>query len=407
VRRAAALPPAEAMRPEPPASFEPGLIERVGLAELLPSAGRMIMRNIERQLGRSFLSSLGVAFSVAILVLGMFIFDGVRFMMDLQFREIQREDLMVTFDESLSAAVDDELWSLTGVTGVEAFRSAPARLRAGHRNREVALLGIEADGRLRRIVTANASVHPIPADGVVLSSILARQLGVSSGDLLTVELLEGRRNKGELRVAGVVNDFLGLSAYMSRDSLHELEGGAAVVSGAYMSVEQDELPALQKWLKDAPAVAGVASPATMLEAFEKQMAESLYIGIGFLLGFASVIAIGIIYNGARISLSERGRELASLRVMGFRRSEVARLLLGEQAVVTLFAIPLGWIIAYALSFLVVRAMETEAYRIPFIANPRTYLLAAVITAVVAVASGWLVRRRIDRLDLIAVLKTRE
>jgi putative ABC transport system permease protein len=407
VRRAASLPPAEAMRPEPPASFEPGVVERTGLGDLLPSSGRMILRNIERQLGRSFLSSLGVAFSVAILVLGLFMFDGVRFMMDLQFREIQREDISITFVEALSSDVRFELGSLTGVTHVEPFRSAPARLRAGHRSREISLTGLEPEGRLRRIVTANAKVQPVPSQGVILSDILARQLDVTTGDLLLVEMLDGRRAKGSVHVAGVVEDFLGVSAYMSRAALHDLEGGPDLVSGAFLGVEEEKLPALQSWLKGAPSVAGVASPSTMLESFEKQMAESLYVGIGFLLGFASVIAIGIIYNGARISLSERGRELASLRVMGFRRSEVSMLLLGEQAAVTLLAIPLGWAIAYVLSFLVVGAMETETYRIPFITNPQTYLTAAVITAAVAAGSGLIVRRRVNRLNLIEVLKTRE
>jgi putative ABC transport system permease protein len=407
VRRAVTLPPAEAMRPEPPARFAPGWAERAGLGALLTSAGRMILRNLERRPVRSLLSSLGVAFSVAILVIGLFMFDGVRFMMDLQFREIQREDLIVSFEKSLPISVRFDLGRLHGVTRVETFRNVPARLRSGHREREVGLQGIASDGRLRRIVTARGGVHPVPADGVVLSSMLARQLRVSTGDALSVELLEGRRSKDSLRVAGVVDDFLGLSTYMSQESLHRLAGGAPVVSGAYLSVEDQERSALEARLKNVAAVAGVASPASMLETFESQLADSLFIGVGFLLGFASVISVGVIYNGARISLSERGRELASLRVMGFRRGEVARLLLGEQAVVTLLAIPLGWGLGYVLSSAVAISLETEAYRVPFVVSPRTYSMAALITVIVAVASGWIVRRRADRLDLISVLKTRE
>ncbi len=145
----------------------------------------------------------------------------------------------------------------------------------------------------------------------------------------------------------------------------------------------------------------------MLASFEKQMAESLFIAVGFLLGFACVIAVAVIYNGARISLSERGRELASLRVMGFRRSEAALLLLGEQALITLLAIPIGWLLGYGLSYAVVSAMQTDTYRLPLVVHAQTYLLAAAIVIAAAVASGALVRRRVNRLDLIAVLKTRE
>ncbi len=407
VRRAAGLPPAEAMRPEPPARFEAGWLERVGLGRLLPSAGRMILRNLERRPLRSFLSSLGVAFSVAILVIGLFMFDGVRFMIDLQFREIQREDLTVSFEESLPARVRFDLTRLDGVTRVETYRIEPARLRAGHREREVGLQGMAPEGLLRRIVSARGGTHPVPAEGIVLSGLLARQLDVEVGDRLEVELLEGRREHGVARVAGVVDDFLGLSAYMSRASLDRLAGGAPVVSGAYLSVAENRGHGVNARLKEAPAVAAVTSPATTLESFESQLADTLYIGVAFLLGFASVISVGVIYNGARISLSERGRELASLRVMGFRRGEVARLLLGEQAIVTLLAIPIGWVLGYGLSFAVAMAIQTETYRIPFIVSPRTYGLAALITIVVSALSAQIVRRRVDRLDLVTVLKTRE
>lgn len=407
VRAAVSLPPAEAMRPEAPHRFEPGLLERTGIGRLLPPAGRMILRNLERTPVRSGLASVGVAFSVAILLIGMFMFDGVDVMMDLQFRKIQREDLSVSFETPLPTSVRHDLRSMAGVDRVETFRTIPARLRSGHREREVGLQGLEVDGRLRRIVNAEGHVHPVPAEGVVLSRILADRLHVSTGDELAVELLEGRRARGMVPVAGVVEDFLGMGATMSFEQLHLLARESARASGAFLLVDDDERSALESRLKNVPAVAGVASPASMLAAFEKQLADSLFVGVGFLLGFASVIAVAVIYNGARISLSERGRELASLRVMGFRRSEVTALLLGEQALVTLFAIPLGWAIGYALSFAVVESMQTEAYRIPLVISLRTYLLSALATVTAAAASAWLVRRRIHRLDLIAVLKTRE
>ncbi len=407
VRHAIRLPPAEAMRPEAPARFHAGWLERTGLTAWLPSAGRMILRNLERKPIQSLLSSLGVSFSVAILVIGLFMFDGVKLMMDLQFRVIQREDLMLTFDEPLDAAVIDDLRHLKGVTRVEAFRAVPARLIAGQRDREVSINGMEPDGALRRIVAASGRVHPLPLEGVVLSELLAKKLHVTTGDSLLIEVLEGRRNKRTVEVVGVVEDFLGMSAYMNRFALQRLVGGPKMVSGGYLSVATDARRALEQELKNLPAVAGVASPASMLESFEKQLAESLFVAVGFLLAFASVIAVGVIYNGARISLAERGRELASLRVMGFRRSETVVLLLGEQAVITLLAIPIGWLLGYGLAIAVASSLQTETYRIPFVISPATYLISAGIALAAAIASGAIVKRRVDRLDLIAVLKTRE
>jgi putative ABC transport system permease protein len=408
VRGAVALPPAEAMRPEPPARFHAGWLDRLHISGLLPSSLRMILRNLQRKPVHSLLSSIGIAFSVAILVVGMFMYDGVVYMMEQQFYKIQREDLMLTFNEPLDEAIYYDLRQLAGVSRVEMFRAVPARLRAGHRQREVSIQGMDPDGRLRRIVASSGENYPLPATGVVLSQRLAQKLGVASGDRIGVEILEGRRAlQHDLLVSGVVGDFMGLSAYMNQDSLARLVTGPRLASGAYLSVAEESRGDINKHLKNLPAVAGVTSPASMLVNFESQLADSLFIGIGFLVGFASVIAVGVIYNGARISLSERGRELASLRVMGFRRSEAAGLLLGEQALLTLLAIPLGWLMGYGLSYAVALSLQNDVYRVPFTVSTQTYLLSALITLLAACASGLIVRHRVDRLDLIAVLKTRE
>lgn len=407
VRRAVALPPAEAMRPAPPADFRPGVFERIGLGRLLPAAGRMILRNVERTPLRSVFASVGVAFAVAILVIGLFLFDGIAYMMDLQFRVVQREDLALTFVRPLSASVRYDLAQLEGVTRVEPFRVAPARLRAGHRARELALTGLEADGQLRRIASVGGRLHPMPADGLVMSRMLAEALDVGVGDVVRVELLDGARRTADVRVADVVDDVLGLSVYLRLDALHRLARGGRAVSGAFLSVDPDARAALDARLKGLPVVAGVASPAQTLASFEQQLEEGLFISVFFILGFSGVIAVAVIYNGARVALSERGRELASLRVLGFSRREVAVLLLGEQGATTLVGIPLGWLLGYGLAAAVTAGLETESYRVPLVVSTETFAWAAAATLVSAVLSGWIVRRRLDRMDLVSVLKTRE
>jgi putative ABC transport system permease protein len=333
--------------------------------------------------------------------------DGVNDMMDLQFRVIQREDLMLTFDEPLDTAVLTELHNLEGVTRVEPFRSVAARLHFNQLSEEVAIQGLDPDARLRRLIAGNGRPFPLPANGLVLSAILAERLGVGVGDRIAVDVLEGRRVSANVLVAGVVEDYMGMSATLSLPSLHALVQGPEVVSGAFLEVEEVTMDALNRYLKRLPAIAGVASPESMLVSFEKQLNDSLYIVTTLLIAFASVIAVGVIYNGARISLSERGHELASLRVMGFRRREAAVLLLGEQAIVTALAIPLGWFIGYWLAFAISQSLESEAYRLPFVVGSKSYLWSGLTTAAAAVFSGLLIRHRINRLDLIEVLKTRE
>jgi putative ABC transport system permease protein len=407
VRRATALPPAEAMRPEPPDRFRPGWVERAGVGDLLSTAGRLILRNLERRPVRAAMSSLGVAFSVAILVIGMFMFDGIELMMELQFDVAQREDLTVAFNRDLGDEVRYGLASMAGVTRVETFQMVPVRLRHGHRERELAITGLDPDSRLRLIVSEDRRVHPLPLEGIVMSEVLADRLGVAAGDTLTVEALTGLRRTERIPLAGVVRDLLGVSAYMSDEALRRLTREGPRASGAFLLTDPAREEEVNRELKAAPAVASVASPASMLASFESQLEDSTYVAIFFIVGFASVISVAVIYNGTRIALSERGRELASLRVLGFTKQEVATLLFGEQAVITLAAIPVGWLIGYWLSSMLAVALSSETYRFPLVVSVQTYLWTATITVVAAVASALLVRRRLSRLDLIAVLKTRE
>jgi len=407
IRRAVLLPPAEAMRPEAPIRFKPGILERLGFGNLLGATGQMILRNVERKPLQGFFSALGIALSVAILCIGFFLFDSLNYMMDSQFRHIQREDIALIFNEVQPESVRYDLASLTGVTRVETLRILPARIRFGHREDEIVIQGMDQQGELRRIIVDQGREISVPSSGAILSRLLAERLGVETGDVLIVEFLEGKRITTEVSVSGVIDDFFGMSVYMSKESLWELNGEQDVVSMALLSVDELALDDLHQELKRIPVVAGVTSPSAMLKSFEEQMADSFFVAAGFLLGFASIVSVGVIYNAARISLSERGRELASLRVMGFHRKEVAILLLGEQGFITLAAIPLGWLIGYAMTYWLTIGLQTDIYRMPFVAEPRTYLLMAVLVLVTAIASGLLVRKKLDQIEIVEVLKTRE
>ena len=260
---------------------------------------------------------------------------------------------------------------------------------------------------MRRLIASSGLDQPLPPEGLVVSRLLAERLGIAVGDVLDVRMLEGQRHRGRVVVGGIVDDFMGINAYMNLTALDTLSGQQQLISGALLSVSSDQRTILYRTLKQAPMVAGVASPDDSLQSFEQEMAQGIFVSVGFLVGFASVIAVGVIYNGARIALSERGRELASLRVMGFHRREVALLLLGEQALITLIAIPLGWLLGYTLAWAVVQGMQTDLFRLPYVVNYDTWWYSAAIVVIAAAGSAVAVRRRLDRFDLISVLKTRE
>jgi len=400
------LPPAEAMRPEPPALFRETLLERLGLRHLVSEPVRMILRNLERQPWRAGLSIVGIAFAGASLVMGSFTFDAVEALLDTQFNVAMRQDATVTFFLPVSARARYEMQRLPGVLSVEPQRAVPARLRHGHRSRQIGLQGMEAEARLQRIVDGKGRVVSLPPKGLLVSAKLAEILHLSPGEEVEVEVLEGSRPIRRIVVAALVDELMGTAVYMDNEALHSLMHEASF-SSVVIQADSAGLDALYDHLKATPKVAGVMLRRATLENLESTMAQNLNIVTFFNILFASVIAFGVIYNNARISLSERGRDLASLRVLGFTRGEISFILLGELAVLTLVAIPLGMILGTLLSHLVIQAFENELYRIPLIISPRTYALSALTVIVASIVSALAVRRRLNRLDLIAVLKTRE
>jgi putative ABC transport system permease protein len=407
VRRVLALAPAEAMRPEPPARFRARAIERAGLAARAPASARMIWRNLTRRPLRAALSVVGVACAVAILLVGRFFVDAVGHLAEVQFRAVQREDLTLAFHEPLPSRVRHELAALPGVLRAEPFRVVPARLRFEHASRRVPIFGLVGGGELRRILDADRAAVAPPREGVLLTAKLAEILHVQPGEALRVEVLEGERPARDLPVAGVVDELFGLNAYMEARSLQRLLREQGSWSGAFLRVDATGAPHLNAELKRMPAVAGASSRLAMVESFESTLARSFGIFTSVLVFFASVIACAMVYNTARIALSERGRELASLRVLGFTRAEIAALLLGEQAFVTLLSIPVGFAIGRALCEAIAGAYQWELFRLPVVLGVRSHAFAIAVVCAAAIASGAIVRRRLDRLDLVAVLKTRE
>ena len=407
VRQAIILPPAEAMRPEPPATFKPTFVERLGLQKLLAQSARMILRQLERKPVKAGLSCIGIALAAAVLVLGQFSRDAIDYLMNFQFILAQRQDVTISFVEPCSSRVLHEVEHLPGVMRVEPFRSVPVRLRFGPRHERVAIMGLVADPQISRVMDIRERSHPMPPQGLVLSEKLAELLAVNVGEMVQVEAMEGKRPQREVMVTRLVADLAGTNAYMHIESLQTLMQEGESYSGAYLIVDSDRMEELYRTLKETPRVAGVTVQAAALQSFKDTIRENLLRMQFFNVIFAAIIAFGVVYNTARISLSERSRELATLRVIGFTRGEISAILLGELGVLTLIGIPLGLAIGYGLAATMVWFMETEMFRIPLIVSHFTFAFASSIVIIASLLSGLLVRRKLDHLDLVSVLKSKE
>jgi putative ABC transport system permease protein len=408
VRRAAALPPAEGMRPEPPPVYRATFLERLGLQQRLAEPSRMIVRHIARQPLKAGLTMLGIAAACSILMITNFQRDAISWMLGVQYGLSSREDLTVLFTDPTPRRALYSIQSLEGVGHVEGFRAVPARLVHGHRSHRTAIDGIEPGGELQRVLDAALQPVSIPPQGIVLTEYLAEEiLRISPGELLTIEVLEGRRPVLQVPVVGTAREYLGVNAYMSRDALNLLMREGPAISGARLAVDAERQVEIYGRLRGMPRVAGTIVRDTAIKQFNEMMEQTiLYFSfITALLG--GFIAFGVVYNSARIALSERSRELASLRVLGFTRGEVAYILLGEIGLLTLLAIPLGFLFGYGLSGYLTVAFSSDLYRIALIVEPATYALAATIVLVSFAITGALIWRKLARLDLIEVLKTRE
>ena len=407
VRQAIILPPAEAMRPEPPAQFKPTIIERLGLQSFFSPPGRIILRNIERKPIQAFLSILGIAIAVAILMTGLYMVNAFTYLIDFQFRNVQREDVTIIFNEPRPSRTRYEITHLPGVIRSEPFRLVSVRMGFKHLTYRSGLTGIQPNGEFRRLIDKNFYIVNLPTNGVVLTTKLAEILGVTPGDNLTVEVLEGNRPTRQIQVVGLVDELIGVQAYMDIHALNRLMEEGQTISGAYLSIDPYFASQLYSRLKRIPAITGISSREANLSSFEDISAKNFRVFTTVLIIFACIITFSVVYNAARIALSERGRELASLRIIGFTRQEIAFILLGEQAILILIAIPLGFVLGYGLAALISFAYNSELYRLPLIVTKATYAFTFVIVMIAAFGSGLIIHRQLNHLDLIAVLKTRE
>jgi putative ABC transport system permease protein len=407
VRRAAKLPPAEAMRPEPPASYRVAFVERTGIAHLLSHSFRIAMRNLERKPMQALFTVTGLALATGILIVPSGFRDSIAEILDFQWDVLQRQDLTVGLVEPAQSSVIHELAHLPGVISVEPVRAAFVRVNYGHRRRQIAINGLPPGGFHSRIIDKASREIALPSEGLVVSSKLAEVLGAKIGDLLIVEALEGKRPVRAIPLTGLSEDFAGITAYMDIDALNRFMGDGDVVTGASFRVDQAQRSRFLRALKDVPKIGWVAIKNSLRENFRETTAASIGLIQTIYMGFAIVVAFGVVFNSARISLAERARELATLRVIGFSRREVGAVLIAELAALAIVAVPIGLLIGTGFAAAIFQSVNTETVRLPLILTVSNYALAVLVVLVASTLSALVVLRNLNHLNLVGALKAPE
>jgi putative ABC transport system permease protein len=401
------LPPAEAMRPEPPTDFKPSLLEHIGLTRWFTPTFRMALRNIERRPWQSVFTMSGLALATGLMVLPGAMQDSIDHLLTYQWNDVQRQEAIAFLIEPGSGRALHDLEHLPGVSYAEPIRSVQARIRFGHHVRKLAITGLPKNSRLNRLLDIQGHRIDLPEEGLIMSNKLAEVLGAKLGEEVQVSVLEGQRPQLQVAIRGLMQDFTGVSAYMDLDALRRLMREGPSINGAYLSIDDEHWLEFMQKVKQTPRIAVTIVKKDQLEAFRNTTGESIGIIRRLYLVLAVIVAFGVVYNSARIALSERSRDLATLRVVGFTQREVSSVLLGELTLLVLAALPLGLLFGRVLATLIISAISTETVRLPLVISGRTFSVAVLVVLVAAGACFWVVSRMLSKLDMVGVLKARE
>lgn len=404
VHRAVRLPPAEAMRPEAPARYQPALVERLGISRWFSPSFRMALRNIQRRPVRSGLTCLALALATAILIVPNSFRDGITYVIDFQWDIVQRQTVTLSLVEPGPARAIADFRHMPGVVWAEPFRFVPIELKAGPITRRLLLQGLPERGTLSRVIDAHPQQFTLPPRGIIMSAKLASVLQLSTGDAVNARVLEGREREITIPIVGLAEDFAGIACYMEIHALNRLLLEGDCISGAHVVVDKARWPQFLAGVKETPRIAGCIIKDSLREGFRKTTAESIGLLQKIYMLFATIVAFGIIYNSARISLSERARELATLRVLGFSRGEVGAVLVGELVVLTLVALPAGLIIGSAFAKGILTAVNTETVRLPLVLTAENYAFAVLVVASASAVSAVFAARKLADIDLVSALK---
>lgn len=401
------LPPAEAMRPEPPTNFRPSVLERIGLTRWFTPTFRMALRNIERRPWQSLFTMAGLALATGLMVLPGSMQDSIDHLLTYQWNDVQRQDVIAFLIEPGSGSALHDLEHLPGVTYAEPIRGVQTRIRYGHHVRKLAITGLPKHSELNRLLDIEGRRIELPDDGIVMSDKLAEVLGARLGDEVQVSVLEGQRPQHSIAISGLMQDFTGVSAFMDLDALRRMMREGPSINGAYLRVDESHWEEFMQKVKKTPRIAVTMVKKDQLAAFRNTTGESIGIIRKLYLTLAVIVAFGVVYNSARIALSERSRDLATLRVVGFTQREIGGVLLGELTLLVLAALPLGLLFGRGLATFIISAISTETVRLPLVISGRTYSVALLVVMGAAGACFWVVGRMLRKLDMVGVLKARD
>jgi putative ABC transport system permease protein len=400
--------PSEAMKPKSPQIGKKILLERVKkIWTNINNTWKIIFRNIFRHKRRALLTSTGVIFSTAILIIAISMKDSIDYMIDQQYKNIQDYDIKVSFSKFLNIGELNSIKNITGVVKMEPLLETGVEVQKGWKKKVTGLTAIVREPEMYRAVDKSGNPVDIPDRGIVIPERLAEELEIELNDRVFVKPLLPGKDKIEVPVKGIAMQYLGMSTYTPLEDVNYIIREGVIANSAVLKLENDSFEdGVKKSLKDMPAVRSVQSKSDSLDALMENMA-AMTSSIGVMILLAAVLSIAVVYNTATINIFERQRELATLKVLGFKENEIKKLIFNENYIITVFGLIVGLPFGSWLGIYMMATFTTDFYSFPFMTKPWTYVISAALTIVFTMAANMILMKKIKSINIAEVLKSRE
>lgn len=411
-RKELRLVPAESMRPKPPTSGRKTLLENFDFFwQRINFSWKIIFRNLFRYKRRSAMASVGIIFSIALLLIALAFRSSMANMVEVQYEDIQKFDLKINFTQMMDTDELSYIRSLSHVQSVEPVMETGMELVNGWKKKDIGVIALDREAKLYGVYDRQGNPAILPSDGVLLPARLMRTLNLHTGDRVTLRsYYPGKnedRDKKTVAVKGETSQFIGQSAVCSMDYIDYLLNEGAMVNAAY--IELDDLKyekEVTEKLKDILTISTIQSKSEVVANTSKQL-QSMNTMIFFMLFGASILAIAVIYNITNINIFERRREIATLSVLGFTSAELKSLVFNENFFISAFGMLIGIPMGRFLAGMAIETQATETLQLPMVMEPTNYLLAAVLIIAFTAIANLLLRNKITSIDMVESLKSAE
>ncbi|MDX9916796.1 MAG: ABC transporter permease [Gudongella sp.] len=394
--------PADAMRPEPPKIGRRIYLEKFENSwRKINFSWKMVIRSMLRNKRRVIFFIFAISLTFAIVLVPVYMGSIWDTLFDSQYGKLQKMDHSIDFAQPLSHRGVFEITQLSDIRSIEPKIEVPVQVKKGLKKESVNAIAISSDTEMFGFADESGKALILPENGVLLSTLIAKRIDANIGDFIELKTFLPDAEDQMLEVKGIVEQFIGSGIYMDIEQMYRIFGEKNIATGAYAKSDVD----LALQLKDVEGIRSVQSTGDMQEMI-LEYTEIMMISLGVLILLGGVLAFAIVYNITTVTINERIMEFSSLRVMGFKKNEIYRLIARENALMSVAGIILGIPVGYATIKSVEVYVSTDMYIIPAIVLPSTYIIAIIATVIFIVIAQIATYRRIHHLNFIDALKNR-